>query len=262
MIIQSALYHPVLAPLIAAILGAIFGSFTGALVARWPEQRSVLIGRSHCEGCGKTLGAFELVPIFSWFIQRGRCRSCGAAIGGDALAIELIAAGIGGIAIIAQPGWPGVAIALFGWMLLPLAWLDARHFWLPDRLSLAFALVGLAIALLGFPPTLTDRLVGGVAGFGLLWLIGYGYRRLRGREGLGGGDPKLLGAIGLWLGWQALPLVLLLASFAGLVSAAVMALRGRAITSDRHFPLGTLMAVAAWVLALLGPINASLAMAL
>ena len=115
-----------------------------------------------------------------------------------------------------MPGPAGIAGAVFGWLLLALAALDIAEFWLPDPLTLTLALAGFAAGLVGIDPPLTDRLIGGAAGFGSLWLIGFSYKRLRGREGLGGGDPKLLGAIGLWLGWRMLPAVLLLAAMTGL----------------------------------------------
>jgi leader peptidase (prepilin peptidase)/N-methyltransferase len=127
-----------------------------------------------------------------------------------------------------------------------LAVLDWRAFWLPDRLVLLLALGGLAGGLAGLSPPLIDRLAGGAAGFAVLWVVAFGYRRLRGREGLGGGDPKLFGAIGLWLGWQLLPAVLLVAGLVGLGIVGVRALSGRVMAGTDALPLGTLIAVAAY----------------
>uniref|UniRef100_UPI003593B86C prepilin peptidase n=1 Tax=Blastomonas sp. TaxID=1909299 RepID=UPI003593B86C len=174
------------------------------------------------------------------------CARCGASIGRDALWIELLAASIGALAMAVQPGWEGVALAAFGWLLLPLAWLDLRHFWLPHRLTALLALGGIVSGLAGLAPALTERLIGGIAGFALLWLVAWGYRRARGHDGMGGGDPWLMGAIGLWLGWQALPMVLLGASGLGLIVALVMQRRGGNVTAASRFPLGTLLAIAAW----------------
>ncbi len=108
------------------------------------------------------------------------------------------------------------------------------------------ALAGIAAGLGGIEPPLADRLIGGSAGFGSLWLIGFAYQRLRGREGLGGGDPKLLGAIGLWLGWRMLPAVLLLAALTGLALVLVGMLTGRAAKLDDRVPFGALLAIAAY----------------
>lgn len=238
-------------------LGAIFGSFIAALVIRWPQGRSVLRGRSACDGCGRALAAIELVPLLSALVMRGRCGACGAAI--DPLHGRVEAAGlaVGAAAGALLPGAEAVAAAIFGWLLLALAALDATEFWLPDALTAPLALLGVAAGLAGIAPDLQARLIGGVGGFASLWLVARGYRLVRGREGLGGGDPKLFGAIGLWLGWQPLPAVLLLAAMIGLGVVLFRLANGRAVAADDALPFGTLLAIAAYPAALamlrLGP---------
>ncbi len=231
---------------VLTILGAIFGSFTGALVVRWPAGRSVMDGRSGCDACGRTLGPAELVPLVSYLVQRGRCRGCGVAIDRRHWWIELLAAAIGGAAGLVAPGWEGVGGSVFGWLLLALAALDLTAFWLPDRLTGLLAAAGLIAGAAGFAPPLTDRLIGGGFGFGMLALVAWGYERTRGRAGMGGGDPKLLGAIGLWLGWRMIPGVLVIASLIGLGVAAFAHWTGRRISRDTALPFGTLLAVAAY----------------
>lgn len=242
------------AVVIGAMTGAIFGSYIATLVLRWPQGKQASSGRSACDGCGRVLGALELIPIVSWMVQRGQCRHCGAQIDPIHLRTEAAAAVLGGAAMAHFPNAGGAAFALFIWQLLALAMLDARHFWLPHRLSALLAISGLAcggvmMAAMGLPASLADRLIGGVVGFGGLWLIGTAYARMRGRTGLGGGDAPMLGAIGLWTGWAALPFILLLASLAGLA----VALFSRITPQDeqsavdwRHqrLPLGTLLAIA------------------
>ena len=228
------------------ILGAILGSFIAALVTRWPDGRSVMQGRSACDSCGRTLRAVELVPLLSAVILRGHCRGCGVAIGPVHWRIELAALVIGVAAGIVAPGPVGIAGAVFGWLLLALASLDLVAFWLPDRLTLLLAATGLAGAALGIDPPLTERLIGSLAGFGTLWLVASGYRRVRGRDGMGGGDPKLFGAIGLWLGWQMLPAVLLIASMIGLGVVLAAHLKGRSMAADTALPFGALLAIAAY----------------
>lgn len=227
------------------LLGAILGSFIAALLVRWPDDRT-LDGRSMCDACGRTLAAWELVPIVSAIVLRGRCRGCGMAIVPIHWRVEVLALAIGAVAGWVAPGGAGVAGAAFGWLLLALGGLDLIAFWLPDRLTLVLAITGLASGAAGVAPDVSDRLVGGGVGFGALWLIASAYRRLRGREGMGGGDPKLLGAIGLWLGWRMLPAVLLVACLVGLGVVLVMRLTGRPVARDTALPLGTLMAVAAY----------------
>lgn len=227
------------------LLGAIVGSFLATIVIRWPEDRSALRGRSGCDTCRRQLAAWELVPLASAVILRGKCRSCATPIDAAHWQIELGCAALGVVSGLALPGPAGVAGAVFGWLLLALAALDVIEFWLPDYLTVALALTGFAAIFLA-PPGLEDRLIGGVAGAASLWTIGFAYRRLRGREGLGGGDPKLLGAIGLWVGWAMLPFVLLLASLAGLGLVSADRVRGRTVSASDRYPLGALMAIAAY----------------
>jgi leader peptidase (prepilin peptidase) / N-methyltransferase len=233
------------------LIGAIIGSYLAALLIRWPQGRSASRGRSACDRCGRTLGPRDLVPILSYFLARGRCRHCGGTIDRRHLAVEAGAALIGLTAIFAHPVPLAVATAVFGWWLFLLAALDIEHHWLPDRLTLPLIPAGLVVAWIGLGLSLESRLIGTAAGFLSLAVIGYAYQRLRGREGLGGGDPKLFAAIGAWLGWQQLPFVLLGAGLLGLAAILVSHLRGRAVSATDRLPLGTLMALAAWPIWLL-----------
>lgn len=234
-------------PVLLGVVGAVFGSFIATVAIRWPAGRSVSVGRSACDGCGRTLAAWELVPLFSFVALRGRCRTCGTRIAPGHVVTELLGVGIGVVAGSVAPGGEGVAGAACGWLLLALGAIDLAAFWLPDILTAALAAVALAGGVAGFGPALETRLIGGVAGFGVLWLVAALYQRWRGRIGLGGGDPKLFGAIGLWLGWRALPQILLIAALAGLAVVLVMAVAGRRVTATDRLPLGTLLAGAAFL---------------
>jgi leader peptidase (prepilin peptidase)/N-methyltransferase len=227
-------------------LGAIVGSFLATILVRWPQQRSALAGRSRCDGCGAPLRAAELVPILSFAATRGRCRHCGCAIDPRHVAVELAGALIGLVSALAHPLPMAAATLLFGLLLLLIAALDAEHHWLPDALTLPLIPLGLLVGWLGYGPPLLDRVIGAAAGWLALTLIGMLYRRLRGREGLGGGDPKLLAGIGAWLGLLLLPFVLTGAGLIGLAALAAMRARGAAVDGATRLPLGTLMALAAW----------------
>ncbi|VXC57158.1 prepilin peptidase [Sphingomonas sp. 8AM] len=227
------------------VLGAVIGSFLATIAIRWPQERSVTHGRSACDGCGRSLRADELIPLVAWLVARGRCRTCGARIDPLHPLIEAGCAAVGVAAALAAPGPVALAGAAFGWLLLVLAVMDARDFWLPDPLVAALALAAVAGAWLA-PPALGERLIGGAGGFAVLWLIGAGYRRWRGRDGLGGGDPKLFGAIGLALGWRMLPAVMLVAGLIGLGWVLFQRVRGSAVAADDALPLGTLLAIAAY----------------
>ena len=228
--------------------GLIAGSFVGAIATRWPEGRSIADGRSRCDACGTVLGVADLFPVLSFVRLRGKCRVCRAAIPPVHLVAELACAMIGASAAVAAPPALALAGALFGWTLVALALLDLAALWLPDRLTLPLGIAGVGIAAAGLGPSLTDSVIGAAAGYAALTLIAVAYRAVRGRTGLGGGDPKLLGAIGAWLGWTMLPFVLLLASLAGLAMIALRKARGEAVARTDALAFGALLAVAAWPL--------------
>jgi len=200
------------------VLAAPFiGSFLGVLVLRLPAGRGVVAGRSACDSCGHGLGAQDLLPVASFLVLRGKCRFCGAPIPRVHLWVELAALGVALWA--AEAGdraallWASCAL---GWTLLALGWIDAVCQRLPDALTLPLILGGLAEALWLEPDTLTDRAFGAAIGYTALWALALAYRRLRGREGLGLGDAKLLAAGGAWVGVALLPQVLLVGALAGL----------------------------------------------
>lgn len=236
---------PLLWPLLLGILGLVFGSFIATLALRWPQGRSALHGRSACDGCGKALRAHELVPLFSYVLQRGRCCGCGGRIHPGHPGTELAGMVVGVAAGLVAPGWEGVAGAVFGWLLLALAALDLAAFWLPNVLTAALAITGIIDGFF-FPPAWLDRIAGGVIGYGLLELARFTYRHVRKREGLGGGDAKMFAGIGLWLGASLLAPVLLAASLIGLAFALAARISGNRIGMTSRLPLGTLLAIAAF----------------
>jgi leader peptidase (prepilin peptidase) / N-methyltransferase len=232
-------------PVLGAAAGLIAGSFLGNLAVRWPRGQG-LGGRSACDACSSPLEVRDLVPLLSFVLARGRCRTCGEAIDPVHPIVEASCAMVGLVALAVSPDAAGLTAVLVGWLLVALAALDIREFWLPDVLTAALAMVAVLSSWAVEPPGIIDRVIGGVAAFVSLWLIATLYRRLRGREGLGGGDSKLFGAIGLWLGWQPLPFVLLGASSLGIGVALVMMLRGTTVTATMRLPFGALLAAAAF----------------
>jgi len=186
------------------LLAPFIGSFLGVLIRRWPAGRPVAYGRSCCDHCGAPLAPRDLVPLVSWLLARGRCRRCKAPIGEFYPLVELAALGV-----VVWAGTLDTEAALWldcllGWGLLTLAWIDAEHLLLPDILTLPLILFGLGAAwYLRWPP-LVDAAAGAAVGYLSFRLLALAYRWLRGRDGLGAGDAKLLAAGGAWLGWQAL----------------------------------------------------------
>lgn len=243
------------AALAMAVLGLIAGSFLALVSSRLPDGEPIVLTRSRCRDCGAGLGARDLIPLLSYGLSRGRCRHCNAPISGRYPAIEIIAAAVGALAVWLAPEGSVMLTALLGWWLLLIAVIDFEHFWLPDELTLPLAIAGLVAAILVAPETLESRVWGMVAGAGVLALLAWLYQQVRKREGLGGGDPRLLGAIGAWVGWQALPMVLLIASLAGLSLWAARLIVRREGGMHDALPFGTFLALAAWIVWLWQPLS-------
>ena len=240
--------------LLLVLAAPMVGSFLGLLIVRLPAGEPVVAGRSRCPACGETLSARDLVPLLSWLAHHGRCRHCGGEISRLYPAVELAALAIALWALSVLPGWLAWAGAGFGWALMTLAVIDARHFLLPDALTLPLAPAGLAIAWFANPDALFDHAIGGLAGAGTLALIALIYRRLRNREGLGRGDVKLLGALGCWTAWQGLPTILLYAALAGLLWALAARMAGRRLDATTRLPFGPFLCLAGWLVWLYGPV--------
>jgi leader peptidase (prepilin peptidase) / N-methyltransferase len=234
--------------ILGGLLGLVVGSFVGTIVRREPGGwRGLLLGRSRCPTCGTILSARDLVPLWSWFATRGRCRHCGAALPVFYPMVEILAAVVGALAFgLAVPPF-ALPVALLGWWLLALALIDLCSWRLPDVLTLPLVIVGLVAAWLDFLPRtgLARAIAGAILGYVALAGIAWVYRRLRHREGLGLGDAKLLAAAGAWLGPLDLPWVLLLAAPLGLGLALV---RSRQLRGDTAVPFGPPLALAFWLL--------------
>jgi leader peptidase (prepilin peptidase)/N-methyltransferase len=230
------------------LLGLCVGSFLGTVVLREPEGwPGLLAGRSACRACGTRLGLADLVPLASWVASRGRCRHCGAALLVFYPLVELATALIGAAALILGQGRLGLVAAMLGWWLLALAMIDLRSWRLPDALTLPLLAVGVAFAALDLLPgvDLVRSLGGAALGYLTLAGIAWTYRRLRGRDGIGLGDAKLVAAAGAWLGVELLPWLVLLAAVLGLGLALVRAWPVRAETA---VPFGPPLALAFWIL--------------
>lgn len=235
-------------PLLAAPFA---GSLLGVLIRRLPAGQPVALARSSCDACGSTLGARDLVPLLSYAILRGRCRRCRAGITPFHWHIEMVAlliplsamaAGLWGEAL-----WP---VSVAGWMLLALAWIDVEWMILPDALTLPLSLGGLVAVWWFDAEALADHALAAGIGWLALWTVAAVYRRVRGRDGLGEGDAKLLGAIGAWVGLAGLADVLLGAALTGLAWAGLLRLRGRAMSATTVLPFGPFLALAGWAVIL------------
>jgi len=265
------------AALVAAafVLGLVVGSFLNVVIYRlpvmlerdWRRQCEELAGReapadekpynlvvprSQCPACGRRISALENIPVLSWLWLRGRCAGCGSAISARYPLVELLTA-----ALSAAVAWhfgftaAGLGALLFTWSLLALSFIDYDHQLLPDNVTLPLLWLGLGFNLWAVYVPLEAAVIGALAGYLSLWTVYQLFRLVTGREGMGYGDFKLLAALGAWLGWQQLPLIILLSSFVGAaVGLAGMVALGR----GRHVPIpfGPFLCVAAWIALLWG----------
>ncbi|MGE0393322.1 MAG: A24 family peptidase [Vicinamibacterales bacterium] len=236
---------------LAGLLGLVVGSFLNVCIYRLPRGQSIVWPGSRCGACGRTLRWYENVPVLSWLVLRGRCRTCRAAISATYPAVEA-ATGVlflGGYLV--HGLHPLLPVRLtFASLLVVLFVIDLRHRILPDRITLSGIAIGLG-ASVALPPGPASAFAGAALGGGLLWAISEGYFRLRGREGLGFGDVKMLAMIGAFLGWELTLLTLFVASLAGSVAGlALIATRRGDLQSA--LPFGTFLTIGALVAAGVG----------
>ena len=212
-----------------------------------------MLGRSECDHCHKVLGIADLIPIVSWLLLGRRCRHCGARLSWFYPLVEIAALIPVVWSAFYMSGWLLGASAIMGWTLIALALIDWRTFRLPDGLTLFLLLSGL-IASFGFDRSQwAGHLIGAVAGFVIFSLIALAYRRLRGRDGLGFGDAKLLAGLGAWISWGGLPATIFMAAASALVFAIIRSLIKKDSVQAR-IPFGPFLALAGWIVWLYGPL--------
>lgn len=246
----TLLHEPFVAVALSCLLGLFVGSFLNVLIHRlprmmereWHAQAAELRGeeapatprynlatpRSSCPHCGHPISALQNIPLISYVVLRGRCGHCSASISPRYPVVEALSAILSGYA--AHHFGFGLALAgalLFIWAMLALTFIDLDTQLLPDQITLPLLWLGLMLNIDAVHAPLPDAVIGAAAGYLSLWSVYWLFRLLTGKEGMGYGDFKLLAAIGAWLGWQVLPLVILLSSLVGaVVGIALIVLRG------------------------------------
>ena len=246
------------ASILALIVGAMFGSFLNVCIHRLPLGESVVAPRSRCPRCGTSIRAWQNVPVVSWIVLRGRCAACGGPISWRYPAVEAATA----LAVLAlwRDFGPGAAFGIacaFAMMMIVLFFTDYDHHLLPDAVTLPG--FGLGIAAAWWSPFLGEpgwgRIVaafsGAALGSGILWGIGALYRRVRGVEGMGFGDVKLLAVVGAFTGPAGVAVTLFLGSVVGAaVGLAMIPLRGKTLKAE--LPFGCFLTPSAMVALLWG----------
>lgn len=252
------------------VLGLLVGSFLNVVILRLPvmleqawrlsaaeildqqldgdtAQTDLVKPPSACLACGARIKPWHNIPVLSYLLLRGRCAACGAGISIQYPLVELATALLSATVAWLYGAQLACAFALvFTWALIALTAIDWRTQYLPDAITLPLLWLGLIASLTGGFATPTDAIVGATAGYLLLWSVYHGFRLLTGKEGMGYGDFKLLAALGAWLGWQALPMVILLSSVTGIVIGVGMSLGGR-LARGNPMPFGPFLAIAGWL---------------
>ncbi|HDZ8828800.1 TPA: prepilin peptidase [Aeromonas dhakensis] len=216
------------------------------------ERYNLMVPRSACPHCGHAITAMENIPLLSWLWLKGRCRECQAPISARYPLVELLTALLSlVVAATFPPSWGLLAALLLTWVLVALTFIDLDKMLLPDQLTLPLLWGGLLFNLAGGFVPLADAVIGAMAGYLVLWSLYWAFKLLTGKEGMGYGDFKLLAALGAWLGWQALPIVLLLSSLVGaIIGISLILLRNH--HQNKPIPFGPYLAIAGWIALLWG----------
>ena len=276
--------NPAALILVCVLFGLLVGSFLNVVIHRipkmmeatWRQEARELLEQpapkgeetpplfnlvtpgSHCPHCNHRIRWYENVPVVSWALLKGRCSGCKAAISKRYPIIELLTALVAGLCAWRFGYDPWLIFMLYGsFTLLALAVIDLDTTLLPDDLTYPLLWAGLLAAVLGISPvSLPDAVIGAMAGYLALWSLYWVFKLLTGKEGMGYGDFKLLAALGAWLGWQYLPVVVLLSSVVGLVFAVSMMASG-SVKRDQGIPFGPYLAIAGWIALLWGEVIVS-----
>lgn len=230
---------------LAFLLGVVLGSFLNVCIRRLPAGESIVSPPSHCPQCNARIRSRDNIPLLSYVALRGRCRACGTSIPVRYPVVEALTGGM--LVLLAWRFGLStrlVADVIFMAALIVVSFIDLDHQIIPDVISLPGIVVGLVFAVAGWGPPLVASVAGVLLGGGILYAVAAGYQLLTGREGMGGGDIKLLAMIGAFLGWRGVLVTLVLGSFTGaLIGIGLMAVRGA--DSRVPIPFGPFLALGA-----------------
>lgn len=209
------------------LLGAVFGSFSNVLIYRIPGGESIS-GRSRCSNCKAVVPWYNNIPIFSYFLLKGKCSGCEAKFSIRYPLVEFLMASLFAMVVYHYGlSWITLEYLILIFGLITAAFIDYDHMILPDEITLGGLVIGLVGAALNPERGFVEALLGVLFGGGILWLVAYIYFVFTGREGLGGGDIKLLAWLGALLGWQAIPFIILSSSIIGSVVGLIASKKGQ-----------------------------------
>jgi len=212
-----------------------------------PQPFNLMVPRSACPSCKSMITAWQNIPVISWLILRGKCGNCKHPISVEYPLVELLT-GILSLAVAMKFGASIQLIfaLLFTWSLISLALIDFHTTLLPDSITLPLLWLGLLISLVPVFISAPDAIVGAAAGYMILWIVFQTFKLITGKEGMGFGDFKLLAALGAWLGWAKLPLIILLSSLTGAIIGIMMMVLFKHKRSQ-PIPFGPYLAIAGWI---------------
>jgi leader peptidase (prepilin peptidase)/N-methyltransferase len=240
-------------PWVYALLGLVIGSFLNVCIYRIPLKKSIVHPPSSCPNCGAGIRFYDNIPVISYILLLGRCRQCHAPISFRYPLVELITGLLSAALFIKFGLSPNyIFLFLFTASLIAIAFIDLQHKIIPDVISLPGILVEVVVSFFpsaGISPL--EALIGVVGGGGFLFLVGTAFEKVTGREGMGGGDVKLLAMIGAWMGWKALPFIILISSLSGAVIGGVSLAVSRQGVRSR-IPFGPFLALGALVFLFFG----------
>jgi len=237
----------------AFAFGLIIGSFLNVCIHRLPAGQSVVHPRSRCPACGRMIRGYDNVPVLSWLLLRGRCRDCGARISARYPVVELLSGGFAAMTVTRfGPGWEALLMYLLIAAFLVITFIDIDHRIIPDVISLPGIAIGLAASFLPGLLSPLDSVIGILAGGGSLFLVAWGYELITHREGMGGGDIKLLAMIGAFMGWKGVLFTIFVASLTGTLAGLALMLR-REGGMKLAVPFGPFLAVGAIAYLFIGP---------
>jgi leader peptidase (prepilin peptidase)/N-methyltransferase len=235
----------------AFLVGACVGSFLNVVIHRLPREESIVSPRSRCPGCGREIRAWENIPIVSFIVLGGKCAGCGGTISWRYPAVELLTAtGFVAIFLLDGPGIPLLRDLVFFSLLVPIVFIDIDHRIIPDELSLGGLAAGLLVSFLpggDWKGSIAGALLGG----GILYATAVLYEKVRGAEGMGGGDIKLLAMIGAFVGWRGTLATIFVGSFLGAVGG-ILSMRKGGEGLKTAIPFGPYLCVAALLSRYLG----------
>jgi leader peptidase (prepilin peptidase)/N-methyltransferase len=242
--------EPLTIAIVAGLFGLLIGSFLNVCIVRLPADQSVVRPGSRCPGCGTPIRPRDNIPVLSWILLRGKCRSCGAPI---SVLYPLVELGVGllffGAALRYGAGIEGIRAALFGTLLLGIALTDGRTYLIPDEFTIGGLVIGLVLAVIDGIPVLLDSLIGATVGFLVLWIVGAAGKWLLKEEAMGGGDIKMMAMVGAFLGWQGV----LLTIFLGALTGTLIFLPLKLLRRTKLVPFGVFLSLGAAVTYLVGP---------